>query len=44
LLYPANSGMGPANNPRGANAAFLATDLYLSITRTSTIPPDPYPR
>ena len=39
---PANSGTGPANNPAGANAAFVGYDLVLSVTRASTIPPDPY--
>jgi hypothetical protein len=41
---PANSGMGPANNPAGANAAYVSYDLMLSVTRSSTIPPDPYGR
>jgi hypothetical protein len=39
---PANSGTGPANNPAGANAAYVSYDLGLSITRASTVPPDPY--
>jgi hypothetical protein len=39
---PANSGLGPANNPAGANAAYVSYDLVLSITRSSTVPPNPY--
>lgn len=39
---PANSGTGPANNPAGVNAAYVSYDLMLSVTRSGTIPPDPY--
>ena len=42
-IYPPNSGLVTQQDPAGT-ATDVEADLYLSVTRSTTIPPDPYTR